>query len=128
MIREIAKIRRAYFGTEDHGLLACFLDFDFGGSGQGTGGHCLDEQIRDDEGNFLGREGTAYGMQFLAAVMRAAGVDSWEKVEGRTVFALRDKEGFGGVIVGLAPLPTEPGEEFIFDDLRAKHFAEEVAV
>jgi hypothetical protein len=122
--REIAKIRRAFFGIEDHGLLACYLDFDFGGSGQGTGGQCLDEPIHDEDGKFVRREGTAYGMQFLAAVMRAAGVESWDKVQGRTVFALRDREGWGGTIIGIAPLPTEPGEEFVFDDLRAKHYPE----
>jgi len=125
MYEQIAKIRKAYFGVEDHGLLACYLDFDFGGSGQGTGGHCLDEPIHDESGKFLRREGTAYGMQFLAAVMRAAGVDSWDKLEGRTVYALRDHEGWGGQIIGIAPLPTETGEEFIFDSLREKHYPKE---
>ena len=125
--KEIAKIRRAYFGTEDHGILCCNIDFEFGGSGQGTGGYAMDEPVHDDEGKFVGREGTAYGMQFLAAVMAAAGVDSWDKLEGRTVFALRDSDGWGGKIVGIAPLPTERGETFIFEDLRIKHFAEPVA-
>ena len=126
MHKEIAKIRRAYLGVEDHGILACSIDFDFGGSGQGTGCYCLDEPIHDEDGKFIGREGTAYGMQFVAAVMRAAGVESWDKLEGRTVFALRDSEGWGGKIIGIAPLPTEHGEEFLFEDLRQKHFAEAV--
>jgi hypothetical protein len=122
----IAKIRRAYIGIEDHGILVCSLDFDFGGSGQGTGGHALDEPVRED-GQFVRREGTAYGMQFIAAVMRAAGVDSWDKVQGRTVYALRDREGWGGAVIGIAPLPTENGEEFLFDSLRAKHYPEAAA-
>jgi hypothetical protein len=124
MHKEIAKIRRAYLGTEDHGILCCSIDFDFGGSGQGTGGYALDEPVHNDDGEFVEREGTAYGMQFVAGVMRAAGVESWDKVQGRTVFALRDSDGWNGKIIGIAPLPTEQGEEFIFETLRLKHLPE----
>lgn len=122
--RQIAKIHEAYLGVEDHDILSCSLFFDFGGSSQGTGAYALDEPIRGTDGEFLRREVTAYGMQFIAAVMKAAGVDSWNKVKGRTVFVLRDSDQWNAKIVGIAPLPTEPGEPFLFSALQAKHYGE----
>jgi hypothetical protein len=123
--REIAKVRTAVLGWEDHGILAVAVDFDFGGSGQGIGGYALDEPVHDEHGKFVKRVGTAYGMEFVARVMRACGVDEWSKVVGRTVFAIRDGDGWGAKIVGIAPLPTEPGEPFLFDDLRREFFVDD---
>ena len=48
------------------------------------------------------------------AILKACGVDQWEKLPGRTVYALIDKQAF---VRGLAPLPTEPGTEFHVDDI-----------
>lgn len=38
---EIGKVRDVFFGIEDHGILTLNIDFDYGGSCQGTGHLCL---------------------------------------------------------------------------------------
>lgn len=121
---EIAKIRRARICWEGHGILTCMVDLDYGSSAQGCGGYSLDEPQHDDEGHFTGRVGTAYGMEWIARLMRAAGVDSFEKVEGRTVLVVRDGDGYNARVIGLKPLPMEPGEAFIFNDLAVEFFPE----
>lgn len=115
-VEQIAKIRRVFLGTEDHGIFTCSLDLDYGSSGQGAGGYGLDEPRKDGEGKHIGRFGTAYGMEWIMRLMRACGVNDWSKVEGRTVIALRD-EGYHGRVRGIKPLPTENGEPFLFDEL-----------
>lgn len=114
-VKEIGKITETSLGWEDHGILTAYLRMDFGSSGQVVGGYMLDAPQRDEKDQFLGRQGTAYGMEWIRRAMQACGVDSWEKVKGRTIFVLRE-ERFGQP-VGIAPLPTEPGTPFIFKEL-----------
>ncbi len=112
---QIAKIRSTHLGREDHGIFTAILDLDYGGSGQGAGTYALDEY--DEETHE--RHGTAGGMDFIIGILDACGVDSWEKVAGRTVLALRE-EGYHGKVVGLKPLPTEGGKQFLFADAFAE--------
>lgn len=128
MNKVIAKIERTSLGWEDHGIFTCWLSLTYGSSGQGAGGYGLDEPVHDEDGRFVGRRGTAYGMEFVARVMRACGVDEWSKVTGRTVYAIKDGDsaGWGGTVIGIAPLETEPGEQFLFSDIA--HLAEKDSV
>lgn len=125
MRQDIAKITGTMLGYEDHGILTCMLTVEYGGgSGQGIGGYCLDTPVKDD-GRFVCRVGTAYGMEFVARVLRACGVDKWEDVKGRTIYVLQDLpegEAAWGTsrVVGIENLPTERGERFIFADLAAE--------
>ncbi len=126
--RTIARIESTMLGTEDHGILTCYLFVDYGGSGQGIGGYALDEWKgpKSSEGR---RVGTAYGMEFVARTMKACGVSSWEKVKGRTIFVLKDSDSWQAKVVGIENLPTERGERFIFEDLRQEFFgADDVSV
>lgn len=113
MEKEIAKIEDVSLGYEDHGILTCWLHLSYGTGGQGAGGYALDEF---DEAT-RERRGTAYGCEFIIRLMRACGVEEWSKMKGRTVFALRNSSS--GLVKGIAPLPTEPGEEFVFDSIKA---------
>lgn len=120
--RDIAKITSTMLGVEDHGILTVWLTVDYGGSGQGIGGYSLDGPTHDDDGKFLGRVGSAFGMEFVARTMRACGVDKWEDLKGRTIYVLQDlpdDESAWGTskVVGIENLPTERGERFIFADL-----------
>lgn len=113
--RSVAKVERTTLGYEDHGILTCFLHLSYGtGGAQGAGGYALDEYDKTLER----RVGTAYGCEFLIRLMRACGVDEWSKLKGRTVYAVRDGDGFGATVIGIEPLPTEPGEAFMFADLK----------
>jgi hypothetical protein len=116
---EIAKIERITLGREDHGIFTCMLHLNFGSSGQGAGGYELDEPIHEGE-EFVRRQGTAFGMEWIIRAMDACGVDDWSKVQGRTVLALRDPSTFS--LVGIKPLPTEHGKLFLFDALAKEHY------
>lgn len=111
--RHVAKITRTFLGVEDHGIFTVNLWLDYGGSQQGAGGYALDSY---DE-RIKRRVGTADGMEFVIRVLRACGVQSWEELKGRTIYALKDvADGNLGLVRGVEPLPTEPGERFVFAD------------
>lgn len=113
----IAKINSVRLGWEDHGIFTCMVDLEYGGgSGQGAGGYCLDEP-RHADGEFMGRFGTAFGMEWIIRLMRACGVDEFSQIKGRTVIALKSGDDWGAKVVGIKPLPTEKGETFVFEDL-----------
>lgn len=80
-----AVITGTMLGIEDHGIMSCMVFLDYGGGGQAFGGYSLDTPIKDAAGKFLRREGTAYGMEFIARVLRATGAESWEKLKGTHV-------------------------------------------
>ena len=117
MHEKIAKIRSTHLGYEDHGIFTAWLDVDYGGSGQGVGMYCLDEPIHDDEGKFVGRVGTKGGMDFIIGIVKACGVETWEKVAGRTILVLTESDDWNAKVVGIKPLPTERGETLIFADV-----------
>lgn len=92
----IGKIQSTHLGYEDHGIFSLTVHFNYGGSGQGFGPICLGDMASE----------------ITEAVLNAAGVDCWERLIGRTVYAVRD-EGFSGLVRGMHPLPTEKGKGFI---------------
>jgi hypothetical protein len=109
--RELAKITRTHLGLESHGIFTALLNFDFGGASATIGGYFLDAPNPDDHGK---RVGIAQGTEFVMRILRACGVDAWEKVLGRTVFVLY---GANRRVDGIENLPTERGERFIFADV-----------
>lgn len=120
MHSKIAKITSTSLGYEDHGIFTAQVMVTYGGSGQGIGGYCLDEPYSDAEGKFKGRRGTAYGMEWIIRFMRACGVDTWERVNGRTILVYTKDDSWGALPIGVGPLPTEPGELFLYDDLKVE--------
>lgn len=111
--RIIAKARSAYIGREDHGILTVFIDLDYGGSGQGIPLYGLDQWDEEQKR----RVGDARSIEFIAALMSAFGVNRFDSIVGRTVYALHNPGDSYGYIVGLEPLPTEKGERIIFADI-----------
>jgi hypothetical protein len=107
----IAKIDRTFLGIEDHGILTAILHCFYGGSGQGVGGYALDGK---PPGHGEHRAPSSECGRWVSGVLRACGVDSWEKVAGRTVIVICDGEGFQARPIGIRPLPTERGETFMF--------------
>lgn len=121
--KDLAKITSTMLGYESHGILTCMLMVDYGGLCQGVGNYSFDQPVHDEGGAFVGRFGTAYGMEFVARVIRACGVDTWEELKGRTIFVLQDLDaensGWGSSsVVGIENLPTERGERFVFSRLK----------
>ncbi len=110
----IAKIKSTFLGYEDHGIFTGILDLDYGGSGQGAGLLCLDYRDSDSKKHLESTPGGVH--RWITGCMRACGVDSWEKIAGRTVIAICEGE-WNGKVIGLKPLPTERGEVFMFSEV-----------
>lgn len=77
-----AKIESTMLGNEDHGIMSFYLYLDYGGAGQGFGGYCLDNPIKDKDGNFIKRQGCAAGMDLIMKILQTLEVGSWEKLPG----------------------------------------------
>ena len=120
--QKIAKVRRAYIGFEDHGFLTVTLDFDYGGAGQGLGSRAfgLDSEKPADRDKW--RDGHAMGMDCIRRLLLACGVESWDRIVGRTVLVTANWTE----ITRIDPLPTETGTPF---DIRewVDSYAEAVA-
>jgi hypothetical protein len=112
MDAEIAKIESTFLGYEDHGILTAYIQFNMGSSGQSAGGLMFSWRPAGGPELF-----TDAGIAFVSGVLGACGVIQWEKLVGRTVFVLRDGPSFSGKIIGIRPLPTEKGKEFLFSEL-----------
>lgn len=79
-----AVIESTTLGYEGHGIFSAYLQLSYGGSGQSFGGYAMDEYVgvRGERG---ARIGTAYGMDFIIAVMKTVGVESWEDLKGKHI-------------------------------------------
>jgi len=113
----IAKIESTSLGVEDHGVMTGYLNVSYGNGGaQSIGGYALDEWDPEQKR----RVGTAYGLEWIARVIEACGVEKWEDLPGRTIFVLKgpgqELLGMTGSL-GIKPLPTEPGRQFLWDEL-----------
>lgn len=114
----IAKIESTFLGRQDHGIMTATLQVSYGGTGQGVGGFALDAPPTEGAREAGRRRvGTAYGMEWVVRCMDACGVDSWEKIKGRTIMVLFADDSWGAQPIGIAPLPTEPGKPFLFASL-----------
>lgn len=92
-----AVIKSARLTTVDYGVLSGWIDLDYGGAGQGFGGHVLctnpDSPFYPDKGSF--------GGIFIRRVMDVVGVTDWDKLPGKAcrVRASRSHvEAIGNVI------------------------------
>lgn len=103
----IAKITGTFLGAGErsHGVLTAQLTVDYGGSSQSIGNYNLGGP-------------TSFGIQFVAKVIAAVGVGSWEELKGRTILVVEEVEY--GRVIGIQNLPTERGARFIFADLAAE--------
>jgi len=80
----------------DHGCLSLWLMMEFNGGGQGFGGYALDEPLRDDDGKFIRRQGTAYGLEWILRLMNLFRVDDFSELVGQSCRI--DKEDHSGPI------------------------------
>jgi hypothetical protein len=94
-------IKSTMLGLEDHGILTAFIQCEFDGSGQGFGGFGFDQPIKDQDGNFLHREGVAWGMEFIRRVLETLDVRSWEELKGTPIRVRRVGDSWGEKIVAI---------------------------
>lgn len=75
-----AIITDARIDTGDRGLLTAWIQLDYGGSSQGFGGYVLYLPKTYAHHDILSHAG-----HFIFRCMEVAGVESWEKMKGKTV-------------------------------------------
>ena len=75
-----AVIRTATITNDSHGLLTAWLSLDYGGTGQGFGGHCLYLP-----NTFTHHELKSFAGHFIWRVMEIADVSEWKQLPGKTI-------------------------------------------
>ena len=111
----IATIDRTTLGSPSHGVVSAWLHTKWLGGGVGVGGLCLDEPLKDDDGKFIKRVGTAYGLDHIMQVMETVGVEKWEDLPGKHIIVLFEgKSIWGATSVGIAGITN--GKVLIYKD------------
>lgn len=87
---ENALITGTTLGLEDHGIFSAYVAVEGEGWGVSFGGYALDQWDESEKR----RIGTVFGMEFIAGVMHAVGVQSWEALKGK--HCRIETEGWGG--------------------------------
>lgn len=79
------------------GAFSAWVGIKFNGSGQGFGGYVLDEPLFEnhgkpglDRGKFLGRQGTAWGLEFIKRILETLEVGLWEDLKNTPVRVKRE--------------------------------------
>lgn len=105
---QIGTIKSTQLGVQDHGVMTATLNVEWSGGGIGVGGYTLDSPRKDDNGKFLGRIGTAYGLDHVMRLLETVGVDRWEQMPGKQVIVLFEGEGgWGSISCGIAGITNE---------------------
>lgn len=132
MNKQICKIENTSLGFEHGFLFTAMVHVTYGCVVQGVGGFAL--------GLYEERQGgavrpvdraivrpTKCASEFIMRVLVACGVDHWERLKGRTIYALfpGEQREAGDIPnnmmpIGIGPLPTERGEDFLFEPWQAR--------
>ena len=110
---ENCQIASTHLGSEDHGILTCFLSLKGDGWGVGFGGYALDTYNKE----LNKRIPTAKGFGAIKAIMDTLEVEKWEDIPGTYIRA--ETEGWGGKCKKIGHLMKD--KWFSFDE----YFAEE---
>jgi hypothetical protein len=106
-----AIIESTSIDTGDRGLLTAWLSLDFGGSGQGFGGIALYLPK-----SYTNHGGKNFAGHWIYRVMEIAGVESWDKLKGKTIRVKHDNPTLSGRIIAIGHIVKDdwfnPEEEF----------------
>lgn len=77
-----AIIKSTRLGPEDHGIFTAVLQLEIGDhTGGSFGGFTMDEYVKDE----AYRSGVGFGIDFIAEVLKIAGVRKWEDLPGKHI-------------------------------------------
>lgn len=103
-----AVIESATLNTGDRGLLTSWLHLDYGDAGQGFGGFALYLPK-----SYTHHEIKSYAGHWIFRCMEIAGVESWDKLKGKTI---RVKVGEDGLVKAIGHIVKNdwftPSEDF----------------
>jgi hypothetical protein len=81
-----ATIKSTFLGYEDHQILTCFLNLDYGDSGQSFGGYALDAYDKDKDD----RVATVACGTWIKEILEVVELKSWEKLPGTHIRVKQD--------------------------------------
>lgn len=87
-----AIIKSARIDMGDRGLLTAWLDLDYGGSGQGFGGHCLYLPK-----SYSHHELKSFAGHFIFRCMEIAGAEEWSRMVGKTIRVRGSHDGIEAI-------------------------------
>lgn len=93
-----AKIASTVLGTEDHGVMTCYITLEGAGWGCSYGGYVLDNW---DESRKR-RVGSAEGLDAIMTLMETLEVRKWEDIKGQYVRC--ETTGWGGNVTKIGHL------------------------
>ena len=108
LIAKAGKLTHAFLGFEDHDIFSFNLDFDFGGTGQGTGHYNINGPL---------------GGPVIKAILETLGAQEWKDLDGTVAYVLYEEDSWQARIVGIQALPFNPGngKPLIFRELFDGH-------
>jgi len=123
MHEELGKIESVFFGKESHGILSFMIHIDLDkGGGQGFGGFALDDYDKEKKR----RVGCAAGGDLILQLLNLFNVNELDKIKGRPVYALYEKEGWGETVIGLRvpgfDKQTDHSGKFLIKDWQEEWF------
>ena len=122
--KQLGIIESTELGTMDHGVLSFWIHVNFGGSGQGFGGWCLDEPVKHGK-DFEGRHGTAFGCEVVLRILKAVGVDKWAALKDKEIWVYRNTDNFlSSKILGIEAPDYRSHEGAFFIEDTAKEYLE----
>ena len=102
-----AVIAAAKIDMGDRGLLTAWLTLDYGGSGQGFGGHVLYLPK-----SYSHHELKSFAGHFIFRCMEIAGVEEWSKLAGKTIRARGNHSGIEAIGHIIKDDWFSPSEDF----------------
>ena len=93
-----AKITDTKLGClNDRGIFTFWIMLDYGSTGQGFGGICLDNYNKQTQQRY---HSNLTG-EIISGILVALELDSWEDLKGKYVRVQRTDEGLNGTVVGI---------------------------
>jgi len=88
-----AEISNVFFGKEDHGMFVFGLDLACPyNTIRHFGNYEVDAAFFDDDNHYLGRTGTAFGMNLILNLLETIGVETYERLPGTMVRLKIDRD------------------------------------
>ncbi len=123
MNRQLAKVRSLKLNYQERHILMLFMgvDYEDGCSQDIFGGLILDEPIKDNDDQFLYRQGSAFGCEMIRLILDALKINDLSEGKGKYIHVLGEGDGLSFKPKGFETLRVD-GEQkkIIFSEVLDK--------
>lgn len=118
--RQLAKITKLRLSYQDRQILMInmYVDYEEGGSQLVYGGVAIDEPVKDNNGKFSHRQGSAFGCELIRLILDALKIDDLSEGKGKYIHVLGEGSGFSFKPKGIETLHLDGDQKtIIFDEV-----------